>query len=31
MLKIAGLNQFYGQTHTLWDVSLEVKKVNVFV
>ena len=26
MLKIAGLNQFYGQTHTLWDVSLEVKK-----
>lgn len=24
MLKIDGLNQFYGQSHTLWDLSLEV-------
>ncbi|MBK1721103.1 urea ABC transporter ATP-binding subunit UrtE [Thiocystis violacea] len=24
MLKIAGLNQFYGQSHTLWDLDLEV-------
>ncbi|MGN0916374.1 MAG: urea ABC transporter ATP-binding subunit UrtE [Succinivibrio sp.] len=26
MLKITNLNQFYGQSHTLWDISLEVKK-----
>lgn len=26
MLKITKLNQFYGQSHTLWDLSLEVKK-----
>lgn len=25
MLKIDGVNQFYGQSHTLWDLSLEVK------
>jgi len=24
MLKISGLNQFYGESHTLWDVALEV-------
>ncbi len=24
MLKIEGLNQFYGQSHTLWDVNLNV-------
>ena len=24
MLTVAGLNQFYGESHTLWDVSLEV-------
>jgi urea transport system ATP-binding protein len=24
MLKIEGLNQFYGQSHTLWDVNLDV-------
>jgi len=24
MLTIAGLNQFYGQSHTLWDIDLEV-------
>ena len=24
MLKVEGLNQSYGQSHTLWDVNLEV-------
>ncbi len=24
MLSIKGLNQFYGGSHTLWDVDLEV-------
>ncbi len=24
MLSVAGLNQFYGESHTLWDVSLDV-------
>ena len=24
MLEVAGLNQFYGQSHTLWDMDLEV-------
>ena len=24
MLKVDGLNQFYGESHTLWDVDLEV-------
>lgn len=24
MLRISGLNQFYGQSHTLWDIDLEV-------
>ena len=24
MLKIAGLNQFYGESHTLWDLTLEI-------
>lgn len=26
MLTISGLNQFYGQSHTLWDIALEVKE-----
>ena len=26
MLKLTNLNQFYGQSHTLWDISLEVQK-----
>jgi urea transport system ATP-binding protein len=26
MLQIEGLNQFYGQSHTLWDVTLEVPR-----
>lgn len=26
MLEIKGLNQFYGQSHTLWDLSLSVEK-----
>lgn len=26
MLKITNLNQYYGQSHTLWDISLEVHK-----
>lgn len=26
MLEIKSLNQFYGQSHTLWDISLSVKK-----
>jgi urea transport system ATP-binding protein len=26
MLSIKGLNQFYGQSHTLWDLDLEVKQ-----
>ena len=26
MLTINGLNQFYGQSHTLWDIELEVSK-----
>ncbi len=26
MLKLKNINQFYGQTHTLWDLSLEVVK-----
>ena len=24
MLKVDGLNQFYGESHTLWDGDLEV-------
>jgi urea transport system ATP-binding protein len=24
MLNISGLNQFYGESHTLWDVSTEI-------
>ncbi|HFE37922.1 MAG TPA: urea ABC transporter ATP-binding subunit UrtE [Gammaproteobacteria bacterium] len=24
MLKVSGLNQFYGESHTLWDVALEI-------
>ncbi|WP_455207306.1 urea ABC transporter ATP-binding subunit UrtE [Kaarinaea lacus] len=24
MLKISGLNQYYGESHTLWDVSLDI-------
>ncbi|MDA0789901.1 MAG: urea ABC transporter ATP-binding subunit UrtE [Proteobacteria bacterium] len=26
MLKITGLNQYYGQSHTLWDVDLEIDR-----
>jgi len=26
MLKINNLNQYYGQSHTLWDLSLEIKE-----
>ncbi len=26
MLKLDGLNQYYGESHTLWDISLDVKK-----
>ena len=26
MLKISGLNQFYGESHTLWDVELMVEE-----
>jgi len=26
MLKLEKLNQYYGQSHTLWDLSLEIKK-----
>jgi urea transport system ATP-binding protein len=26
MLKVSGLNQFYGESHTLWDVELDVPK-----
>ncbi|MGB7401593.1 MAG: urea ABC transporter ATP-binding subunit UrtE [Arcobacter sp.] len=26
MLKIENINQFYGQSHTLWDLNLEIKK-----
>ncbi|SMF95455.1 urea transport system ATP-binding protein [Methylomagnum ishizawai] len=26
MLNVAGLNQFYGESHTLWDLGLEVPK-----
>ena len=26
MLKIENVNQYYGQSHTLWDLNLELKK-----
>lgn len=26
MLRVEGLNQFYGQSHTLWDIDLEVTR-----
>ena len=26
MLTIAGLNQYYGQSHTLWDIGIEIRK-----
>ena len=26
MIKIEKINQFYGQSHTLWDLDLEIKK-----
>lgn len=26
MLKIEGINQYYGESHTLWDISLDIKK-----
>jgi len=26
ILKISGLNQYYGESHTLWDVALEIPK-----
>ena len=25
MLRVQGLNQFYGESHTLWDISLEIE------
>ena len=28
ILKISGLNQYYGESHTLWDVNLEITKGN---
>ena len=27
MLEVVGLNQSYGQSHTLWDIALSVPKV----
>jgi len=24
MLNIAGLNQYYGESHTLWDLDIEI-------
>ena len=24
MLKLSGINQFYGQSHTLWDLDIEI-------
>jgi len=26
MLKLSGINQFYGQSHTLWDLDIEIAK-----
>jgi len=26
MLKLEKINQYYGQSHTLWDLNLEIKK-----
>jgi urea transport system ATP-binding protein len=26
MLTISGLNQYYGESHTLWDLDMEVAK-----
>ena len=26
LLNISGLNQYYGESHTLWDLGLEVPK-----
>jgi len=26
MLKINKINQYYGQSHTLWDLTLDIKK-----
>lgn len=26
MLRIEGLNQFYGQSHILWDMNFEIKQ-----
>ena len=26
MLKLEKINQYYGQSHTLWDLDLEIKK-----
>lgn len=28
ILKISGLNQYYGESHTLWDVDLEISRGN---
>ncbi|MEZ4292836.1 MAG: ATP-binding cassette domain-containing protein, partial [Myxococcota bacterium] len=28
MLSLSGLNQFYGESHTLWDVSFEVPEAS---
>ena len=27
MLKLSGINQFYGQSHTLWDLDIEIAQV----
>ena len=26
MLEVSGLNQFYGESHTLWDIDLTIKQ-----
>ncbi len=26
MIELKQLNQFYGQSHTLWDLNIEIKK-----
>lgn len=31
MITIKNLNQFYGQSHTLWDLNLEIEQGNVLV
>ena len=26
MLKLDGINQYYGESHTLWDIEMEIKE-----